>query len=63
MYYEDHVDAKTFRKILKEVFPEVALADAVSIANARLRENKILIAMERESMESYKECPYRLSRR
>ena len=41
MYYEDHVDAKTFRKILKEVFPEVALADAVSIANARLRENKI----------------------
>ena len=61
MHYEDHVDSKTVRNILKEVFPEAVLADAVLIANARPRAKKILIGMERESMESYKECPYRLS--
>ena len=48
MHYEDHVDSKTVRNIIKEVFPDAALADAVSIANTQERAKKMLISTERE---------------
>ena len=46
MRYEDYVDSKTIRNILKEVFPEVAPSNAMLIANSRARVKKMLISME-----------------
>ena len=46
MRNEYHVDSKTVRNILKEVFPEVAPLDAQLIANNRERAKKSMSYME-----------------
>ena len=48
MRYGGCVDSKTVRNILKEVFPELASSCASLIANVQGRENKMMVAMERD---------------
>ena len=48
MRYEDHVDSKKVRNILKEVFPEVVPLDLALIENSRARSKKMMVVMERD---------------
>ena len=57
MRYEDHVESKTVRNILKEVLPEAAPVDAALIANVRTRAKKMLDAMEKDKHGKLKNAP------
>ena len=57
MRYEDHVESKTVRNILKEVLPEAAPVNAALIANVRTRAKKMLNAMERDKLGKLKNAP------